>query len=123
MRDFFIQKIVLDKFKNKELSRKKVLFKKIKNYSLINAYNKIYQLNNLNKNISNYNLNYPFTYYDIFFVPTDNNFSNNFYIAFLNSIDSFCSLTKPYFERISLLSSSEIINLFAIINVLSINIT
>lgn len=30
-------------------------------------------------NISNYNLNYPFTYYDIFFVPPDNNFSNNFY--------------------------------------------
>jgi len=57
LRDFYIQRIVLDKFKNKELSQKKILFKRIKNYSLISAYNEIYQFCKVNKDISNYSLN------------------------------------------------------------------
>ena len=53
-KSIFIQKINLDKFRNKELGNKKK--KCIKDNPLINAYNRIYQYVKIGTNIRNFDL-------------------------------------------------------------------
>ena len=55
-KSIFIQKINLDKFRNKELGNKKKFFKCIKDNPLINAYNRIYQYVKIGTNIRNFDL-------------------------------------------------------------------
>ena len=55
-KSFFIQRIELDKFRNKELKNKKEFFKYKKDYPLINAYDIIIRYIQKNINIKNFDL-------------------------------------------------------------------
>ena len=87
--------------------------------NLNNVLNSVKKEETDSTNINDYNLKYIFTYYDIFFAPVDNNFSNNFYGNINDKTNTALSYTDLVYLNYLRSLLADDLNLDSFLNILT----